>query len=192
MNKLSTTYKIAVQIAFLIAVVALAFYLATVASNSEVLRTMIAEYGYVGIFVLALLSGFNIVVPIPVVSFMPLFLESGLSFWITIALISLGMSCADALSFILARAGKRIASESEFAEKILTRFQGLEKSYYRYPLAVLFIFASVAPFPNEVLLIPAAFFLGYRLRELLPIILAGNLVFNILFAKGLLNLFNLL
>jgi membrane protein YqaA with SNARE-associated domain len=182
------TYRIILQSAFLVAVIGIAFYLAKIASDSPVLREIVSDYGYIGIFVIALVSGFNIFVPIPAASFMPLFLESGLSFWLTTIVITLGMTTADSLSFILARAGKHLFSES-WGEKLFERFRGLEEKYYRYPLAVIFIFAAVAPLPNEVLLVPTAFFLRYRLRQLVPVLLAGNLIFTILFAEGLLSIF---
>lgn len=90
--------------------------------------------------------------------------------------------------FFLARAGKDIVSES-VGEKIFEKFWSMPEKYYRYPLGLLFIFAALAPLPNEIVLIPLALFFGYSLKELLPVVLAGNLIFNILFAKGLLNIF---
>jgi membrane protein YqaA with SNARE-associated domain len=179
------------QGAILLLVVAAAFYLARLASGSEVIQEMVASYGYVGIYFIALLSGFNIVVPLPAASFIPLFLESGLSFFPTAFLIASGMTTADAIGFYLARKGRKLISDS-WDEKLFQKFQSLPEKYYRYPLAGLFIFAAIVPLPNELLLIPMAFFFGYGLKELVPVMLAGNLIFNILFAKGLLNIFEAL
>ena len=186
-----TKGKIIFRIAILLGVIGAAFYLARMASGNEVIQELVASYGYVGIFFIALLSGFNIVVPIPAASFTPLFIESGLSFFPTVLIIALGMTAADGLTFYLARAGKGIISES-WGEKFFDKFWSLPEKYYRYPLAVLFIFAASIPLPNELLLIPMAFFFRYGLKELIPVVLAGNLIFNILFAKGLLNIFEAL
>jgi membrane protein YqaA with SNARE-associated domain len=172
-------------------VVAAAFYLARLASGSEVIQEIVSSYGYGGIYFVALLSGFNIVVPLPAASFTPLFLESGLSFLPTVFIIALGMTTADSVGFYLARTGRRLISDS-WGEKLFDKFQDLPEKYYRYPLAFLFIFASIVPLPNELLLLPMAFFFGYGFKELVPIMLAGNLIFNILFAKGLLNVFEAL
>lgn len=175
----------------LVIFIAAAFYLAHQASQSEAVRELVASYGYFGIYFVALLSGFNIVVPIPVASFTPLFLESGLSFLPTVFIIALGMTTADALGFHLARTGKKLLSDS-YGEKLFDKFANLPPKYYRYPLAGLFIFAAAVPLPNELLLVPMAFFFRYSLKELVPVVLAGNLIFNILFAKGLLNIFEAL
>jgi membrane protein YqaA with SNARE-associated domain len=181
--------KLIFQIAALIAFICAAFWLAEKATGSDAIQALVKSYGYVGIFIVAMVSGFNLVLPVPAASFMPLFLESGLSFWPTIFLISLGMTFADSIAFLLAKAGKQMVSENAESE-LFRRFQKLPEKYYRYPLAALFIFASIAPLPNEFLLIPAALFFGYSLIELAPILFAGNMVFNILFAKGLIGVFH--
>src|SRR3989304_1982182 len=113
--------KILWQTVFLLAVIAAAFYLARLASGSEIIQEIVSSYGYIGIFVVAVVSGFNVFVPIPIASFMPLFIESGLSFWPTVIIMALGMTSADSIAFFLARAGKDIAAES-FGEKFFVKF----------------------------------------------------------------------
>ena len=184
---MSKLLKITLQLLFLAGIVALALYLAKLATESEVLREIVASYGYIGIFVISVISGFNLFVPIPAISFLPLFIESGLSFWPTIFLITLGMSVADIIAFMLARAGRHIAAQS-FGERAFATLYKLRDKHYKYPLVFLFFFAAVAPLPNEVILVPLAF-MGYSFRHLLPVVFAGNLIFNILFAKGLLKIF---
>lgn len=180
--------KIFWQTLFLVAVVASAIYLARIASGNEVIQEIVLAYGYIGIFIVALISGFNLVVPIPAVSFLPLFIESGLSFWLTIFIIALGMTAADTLCYFFVRVGKVLASKS-LGEKVFEKFHNLREKYYHYPLVILFVFASIVPLPNELLLIPAVI-LGYSFIQLIPIVLVGNFIFNLMFAKGLLNIFN--
>ena len=70
--------KFFVQGLSLVIVIGVAFYFADLARGNENLQRIIAGYGYIGIFVVSLISGFNLLVPIPAISFLPLFLESQL------------------------------------------------------------------------------------------------------------------
>lgn len=181
--------KFFVQGLSLVIVICLAFYFADLARGNENIQKIIAGYGYIGIFIISLISGFNFVVPIPAISFLPLFLESGLNFCITIAIISLGMTIADSIAYMLGSWGKKMVSSS-FAEKIERKIKIIHEKYNWAPLIILFIFAAVAPLPNELLLVPFAF-LNYRFIHILPILFAGNVVFNLLYSKGILNIFGL-
>ncbi len=182
--------KLIFQGVSLIVVIGVAFYFADLARGNENIQKIIAGYGYIGIFIVSMISGFNVVVPIPAISFLPLFLESGLSFSITIAIISLGMTTADTIVYLLGNLGKKMVSGS-YMEKLQSKIKIVHEKYNWAPLVILFVFASVAPLPNEVLLVPFAF-LNYRLIHILPIVFAGNVVFNLLYSKGIVNIFNLL
>lgn len=182
--------KLIFQGVSLVMVIGIAFYFADLARGNESVQKIIGGYGYIGIFVVSLFSGFNFVVPIPAISFLPLFLESGLSFSITIAVISLGMTTSDSVAYLLGNLGKKMISGS-FAEKIESKIKIIHEKYNWAPLVVLFVFATVAPLPNEVLLVPFAF-LNYRLLHILPILFAGNVFFNLLYSKGILSIFNIL
>ena len=73
----------------LIAIIILgAFYIASLAGESELIKDYVSRYGYIGLFITALISGFNLLIPIPAVAFLPLFIESGLYFWPSIFLPS--------------------------------------------------------------------------------------------------------
>ena len=182
--------KFFVQGLSLVIVIGVAFYFADLARGNENLQRIIAGYGYIGIFVVSLISGFNLLVPIPAISFLPLFLESGLSFSTTVAVISLGMTVADSAAYFLGKWGKKMTPAS-FGKKIEVKIKIIHEKYNWAPLVILFLFAAVAPLPNELLLVPFAF-LNYRLIHILPILFAGNIVFNLLYSKGIVNIFNLL
>lgn len=175
--------KLVLQGGALIAIIALAFWLASLTHENETIKTLVESYGYIGIFIVALISGVNVAVPIPAVAFLPLFLESGLSFWPTIGIIAAGVTIADFVAYFIGKAGRHIIP-SPFQEKLFTR-------YWWSPLVVLFLFAAFVPFPNEILLIPLGF-LRYRAVLLFPVVLAGNLLFTILYATGLIELFRIL
>ena len=187
--KSSRTLRIIGQILILVAIVAAAFYFAGIAKESEAVRQVVAAYGYAGVFVVALISGFNLAVPIPAVTFLPLFLESGLAFWPTIFVIAAGMTLADTAAYILGRVGRHVASEAT-TEKVLRRLEGIRERYQWAPLAVLLLFASIAPLPNEILVAPLAF-LGYRVRQIFPVVFVGNVIFNTLYSQGVISIFGL-
>lgn len=169
------------------AIIYLAFYLAELSKENEAVKTVVADFGYYGVFTVALISGFNLVVPLPAVTFMPLFLGSGLSFWPSVAVITAGMTIADLVAFFIGRVGRQ-ATFYFIGEKILSKTKKIRESYSWVPFLILLLFASFAPFPNEVLLLPMGF-TGYRITKLLPLIFTGNLVFNTLYSSGFLNIF---
>ena len=180
--------KIVVSLTVLILVAVGAFYLATEAGESEYIRQLVLDYGYIGIFFLSFISGFNLAIPVPAVAFLPLFVASGLNFWISIFLISVGITIADALGFLIGKFSRHIVLEDN---KTVQRLEKIKERYQFAPHIVLFLFASFAPFPNEILVIPMAF-LGYRMRILLPIVFFGNLIFNILYATGISSIFSVI
>jgi len=180
-----------VRFFIIIVIMVIAFKVAFVARDSEVLRQFVLSFGYVGILVIAFISGLNLIVPIPAVAFMPLFIESGFSFWITLGVITVGMTIADSVAYWLGREGRSIVSEAQRKGRLITYFDKLLKKGDKMPMIVLLLYAAFAPLPNEVLVIPMGF-VGYRLSHIFPIVLIGNAIFNILFAFGVVSLFNLL
>lgn len=182
--------KIFLQGIAVIAVFAAAFYFADIARENGTAREIVADYGYLGAFVVAVVSGFNLAIPIPAIAFLPLFLESGLNYWTTIGVITLGTAFADMAAFYIGRVGRQVFSHY-YEGKIVARLDTLRRKYRWAPLALLFVFASVVPLPNEILVVPMGF-LGYRLLYAVPIAVAGNFIFNTLYSIGVINLFEFL
>ena len=171
-------------------VVAGAFYLANFARESEAVQEVISTYGYFGVGVVALISGFNLAVPVPAVAFMPLFLESGFNFWISIFFLVAGVTVADFVAYYIGKLGRHITLYSRDGN-MLARLERIREQYRWGPLVALFLFISFVPFPNEILLIPLGF-LGYTFYRLLPIVIVGNFLFNILYSTGAVGLFEIL
>jgi membrane protein YqaA with SNARE-associated domain len=167
---------------------AAAFYAAHLVRESETLSMLVRNYGYAGAFFVSVLSGFNLAVPIPAISFLPLFQEAGLNLGGILITITVGMTIADCIAYALGRLGRK-ASEEVSRGKILTRIQRLYGKHPWAPPVVLFLFSSFAPLPNEIIVIPLGF-LRFRFIYLLPILLAGNMVFNLLAGYGVLHLFS--
>lgn len=174
----------------LVAAVALIFYLAGLAKESDAAQRLIASYGYAGIFLVAFISGFNLAVPVPAAAFLPLFLEAGLRFWPTITVIAIGVTLADVIAYFIGKISHEIISHST-EEKIFSKLEEVRERYHGAPLAILFAFASLAPLPNEILLVPMGF-LGYRFSHILFPVLAGNFVFTTIYATGAISLFEAL
>lgn len=182
-------FKIILQSLSVMLIIAIVLYFGHLARDNDSIKNIIANYGHIGIFTVSLISGFNFVVPIPAVSFLPLFLESGLDYWDTVIIISLGMTLADSFAYFLGNLGTKMVSNS-FIKKIENKIKVIHEKYNWAPLIILFLFAAVAPLPNEVLLVPFAF-LNYRFIYLIPIIFVGNFCFNLLFSQGIINIFNI-
>ncbi|MBI2109230.1 MAG: hypothetical protein HYT93_03590 [Parcubacteria group bacterium] len=183
-------FKIVFQGIVLAAVIVAAFYLAHFAKGSDAVQEAVLMYGYWGVAVVALISGFNLAIPVPAVAFMPLFLESGLNFWFSIFFLVAGVTVADFIAYYIGKLGRHITLYSKDG-KMLARLEHIRERYRWGPLVALFFFISFIPFPNEILLIPLGF-LGYTFYRLLPIVIVGNFLFNLLYSTGAIQLFGAL
>lgn len=181
--------KIFAQAVLLAIILAGAFFTARFAQESEQVRALVAEYGYFGIFLVSAISGFNLAVPIPAIAFLPLFMESGLSFWPVVWFIVAGLTLADLVAYYLGRVGHQALAHSN--SRFLLVLQKTRKRFRWAPIVILFFFASFVPLPNEILLVPLGF-LGYRLAYVFPVVFSGHLVFNTLYGTGIINLYEFL
>lgn len=186
----SKHYKLLLQATFIVTVIALALWAAQFAQENTAVQTFVSSYGYIAIFLVSIVSGFNLIVPIPAVSFLPLFLESGLNLWVVLSIMTVGVTLADSIAYLIGKSGRYIATMKNYS-KYFAKLDALRTRYRRAPLFILFVFASIAPLPNEVLVIPMGF-MGYRLREIILPVLLGNGVFNIITAFGIMSLFQIL
>src|SRR3989344_8358174 len=105
------TAKIVFNAIIFILIVAAAFWLGNSASQNETIKNLVSEYVYWGLFLAAVISGINVVVPIPAISFLPLFVEAGHLFWPTIAVIVLGVTLGDGVGYLIGLAGRNLISE---------------------------------------------------------------------------------
>lgn len=175
----------------LLSILGLALWLAQSLEESPLIKNFIINYGHTASFVLGVIGGLNLVVPIPGITFMPLFLEAGLNFWIVIMMVTAGMLLADTLAFILGKTGRQFFASLPIQNKIYKRIEKLEHENKKFPYFFLFLFASFAPFPNEAIVIPMGL-LGYKIKNLALPLIAGNFIFNLLYALGVVNIFDLL
>lgn len=179
-----STLTPALKVLFTAGVIVFAVWLSLVVRENDVVQDLVRDFGYLGLFVASVISGFNLIAPIPIVSFTPLFVGSGLTLVSTVAVISLGLTAGDALGFAIGYLGREIKNPA-VAERVARLEAARERSSY-LPLLMLFFYAALAPLPNEILVIPMAL-AGYRFTQIIPITLAGNFVFNMLVANGLMG-----
>ena len=171
------------SIAWKVAAVALAIaaivWANQVAVENEQLLDAIARFGYVGLFVVSAISGFNVIIPIPAISLFPLLMEAGFHPIITVLVIGAGMTVGDMVGFLLGRLGRKMVERGSW----LRRLEDIRERHRLAPYVLLFFYASFAPVPNELIVIPMAL-IGCRWYGVLAAALAGNLIFNGLAAAG--------
>ncbi|MCH7759017.1 hypothetical protein IID20_01535 [Patescibacteria group bacterium] len=179
-------FGLRIKIAFILILIIVLFLFINTLASSTVVEELVATYGYVGIFLMSILSGFNFLIPIPVISLLPILLTFGLDILTTIILITIGMTLGDILGYFIGKTGRLIVTPQY--QRVFSRLEKIRERYNLAPLFVLFIFVSLVPLPNEILVIPLGF-LGYRLLYIFPVVLLGNGIFNTIAAFGFLNFF---
>ena len=179
---LSIAWKVA-AVALAIAVIVWANQ---VAVENEQLLDAIARFGYVGLFIVAAISGFNIIIPIPAISLFPLLMEAGFHPVATVLVIGAGMTVGDMVGFLLGRLGRKMVERGTW----LRRLEGIRERHRHAPYVLLFFYAAFAPVPNELIVIPMAL-IGCTWYGVLAAALAGNLIFNSLAAAGFHGFFQL-
>jgi membrane protein YqaA with SNARE-associated domain len=173
-----------VRVVGIVAVIALATWANIYAADHDVVREMAARFGYPGIFLAAAVSGFNLVVPIPLIAFFPFFMEIGFGAVPTVVVIALGMTTGDLVGYLIGRTTRELVAPKE--RGLIARLDRLRERHRVLPFVAMFLYAAFAPVPNEVLVIPLAF-LRYPLIGVFTAVLAGNLIFNALVAFGILS-----
>ena len=172
-----------VKVAALIGLVAFAAWVNVRAAEMEAFREMAAAAGYPGLFAASVVSGFNLVAPIPVAIFYPALIESGFAPLPTVLTIAAGMTGGDLLGYMVGNttrdvAGPRLAR----VRAVLDRMLGALRSRHRLlPYGLLFLYAAFVPLPNELVVIPLAF-MRYSLPGVMIAVLCGNIIFTPLVA----------
>lgn len=172
-----------VKVAALAGLVAFAAWVNVRAAEMEAFREMAAAAGYAGLFAASVVSGFNLVAPIPVALFYPALIESGFTPLPTVLTIAAGMTGGDLLGYMVGNttrdvAGPRLAR----VRVVLERMLGALRSRHRLlPYGLLFLYAAFVPLPNELVVIPLAF-MRYSLPGVMIAVLCGNIVFTPLVA----------
>jgi len=137
--------------------------------------------GYPGLFIVAAISGFNVLVPLPVAGFTPALTSAGYDPWMVILVFSLGMSVGDFAGYLLGLWGRH-ASGVKVPKFVHTLQQWSEEKPVLFMVSI-FLYASFVPMPNEVFVIPLAFARVAWHRLLIPIAF-GHVVLNTMIHLG--------
>jgi membrane protein YqaA with SNARE-associated domain len=178
--------RLAVRLVLVLGLLALIVWANLYAADHELAREAASRFGYVGILAAAALSGFNLVVPIPVVAFFPFFMSAGLEPIPTVLVIALGMTTGDLIGYIIGRTARQMVQPREGG--VIRRLEALRERHPYLPLGLMLVYAAFVPAPNEILVLPLAF-LRYPVAGIFVAVLAGNLVFNSLIAFGVVQVF---
>lgn len=176
----------ALRIAALIAVILIVVWANEIAARNLEVRAAVQRFGYVGLLAVSAVSGFNVLVPIPVIAFFPFLMQSGLSPVPALLVIASGMTIGDLAGFLLGRAGRKLVERPAW----LIRLERVQARHALAPYVILFVYAALVPLPNELVVIPMAL-IGCRLVGVVGAALGGNLIFNSLAAAGFQGVFGL-
>lgn len=172
--------------AFVLLVVG-ALFLAQFVSTNVTAQNLIADAGYLGIVIIAIIAGLNAIVPIPAATFTPLFTVAGLSLPLIIASLVIGTVIADTIGFSFGRWSR--TSVAEHYPKTHDFFTSLVKTRQWLILPMVTLYASFVPFPNEAILIPLAI-AGVSFYTILPALIIGNIIHQTTLALGFSSLFS--
>lgn len=158
--------------AFMVAFIGLIF-VADWLSQSEQVRGLVAEFGYVGVMIVAVIAGLNSVVPVPAATFTPIFLAAGLTAPLVILALTVGTLIADFTGFFLGQLSRNVIETHH--PKVYRFFVELKEKRERLIPVVVALFAAFAPMPNELILIPLGL-AGVKFQRLIIPLLIGNLI----------------
>lgn len=179
--------RLILQIVLIALLVAAVVWFNQFAVDSDAVQDLVVRFGYVGIFFLSVASGFNLIVPVPVVAFFPFLLSAGFHPIVTVAVISFGMTTGDFLGFLIGRAGRSAVKPT--SQKLIRRIEALQEKSRFLPYFFMFLYAAFSPVPNELVVIPLAF-LGFRMWKVMVAVLLGNIIFNSIAAFGFTQFFS--
>lgn len=178
--------KVFFLLSALLGVVAAALFVAQAIESNPELQIAIASWGYLGVVLLGVIAGLNVLIPLPAASFAPAFIAAGLWLPFIIIALTIGTIIADFIGFAFGRWSR--ASISEKYPVLLIHYEKLLTKHRLWLLPVIFLYASFVPFPNEAIILPLAV-LGIRFRLMLIPLLLGNLLHQTLLSYGAQNLF---
>jgi len=183
------TLKI-LAIAAIIAISLIAsFFFADFVTESEEAQALVEQTGYLGMLALSIIAGLNLFVPIPAGTFAPIYAAAGFPLPAIIAVLVIGTTIAGSIGYLIGALGKQVARLKY--PKIQERIQTFACRHHALILPTVFLYASLSPFPNEVILIPLAL-AGIKFRYLILPLILGNLVYQTLYVYGTNGLFHYL
>lgn len=172
----------------IVAISVSAFFLASNLENNIAFRNFVESAGIFGVILVAFICGLDAFVPIPPATFAPLFLEAGFSHTLVIFGFVVGTLMADSVGYLLGWYG-RDYTHSSFP-RLTKKLHEFLKQHSHLVQPVIWLYAALAPLPNEILLIPLALS-GYSYKKLILPLIIGSIFHHSVMVFGYQNLFKL-
>lgn len=165
-----------------------ALFLAEYVAQNGLAQNLVNQFGYAGIVVVAIISGLNILVPVPAAAFVPIFTAAGLYLPFIIIALVIGTTIADAVGYYFGRWSREFV-EDHYPRTFL-HIKSLHARRQSWVLPTVFLYAALMPFPNEAIIIPLAL-LGFHFRSFIIPLVLGTIVNQTALALGAANIFTL-
>lgn len=173
----------------LLIVVFSALFFAEYLLRTPDLQAKVASLGYLGVIVIAMIAGLNVILPIPAVAFTPIFTAAGLNLVGIILALTVGTLLADFIGYVFGRISRDTLALKY--PKFITRLEHIHKHHRKWLIPIILFYAAFIPIPNEALIIPLAL-LGVSWRTMMFPLFLGNLVNQAIYAYGMHTAFRLL
>ena len=154
-------------------------------SESTRVQEIAAEFGYLGVVIIAVIAGLNAVVPIPAATFTPIFVSAGLSIPLIIIALTAGTLIADFTSFFLGRVSRDLIQNKHPA--LCAFFNTFQAKHQKWLFPLVVAYAAFAPLPNEVILIPLGL-TGIKFKRLIIPLILGNLLNQLVLVYGVIGI----
>lgn len=149
-------------------------------SPSEIIDFIGIENGYVLVFISGLAGGISLFFPFPYYLFVLTFGAAGLNPYFLAIAATLGVVIGECTSYFVGHSAHFLISKTTSEKLHKLRDWAIRKPKFLISM-ILFIWASIAPIPNDFFLVPFGVIRYPFLRIIIPLAL-GSLVFNTLLA----------
>lgn len=182
-KKIIHFFCIAVGVAALIIA---SFFFANYVANSAGAQEIVSHLGYVGVLIVAYVTGVNVILPIPPATFVPIFTAAGLLIPFILVAFVVGTLLADLTGYLVGKAGKKfVAAHYPKTHHFL---QKLREQHAKLIIPFVFLYTAFIPLPNEAFIVPLGM-MGVRVRHIILPLVAGTTVYHILTIYGTQTIF---
>lgn len=183
------TVQLLITVAAIVTIFIAAMFAASHIREDAAVIELVNQFGYLGILIVSIIAGINIIVPIPAAVFVPIFTAAGYPLWAIITTIVVGTVIADSVAYVIGRAGKE--SVEAHYPKTYERLLHINEHHHKWILPVVFLYATFIPIPNEALMVPLAL-MGFKYRVLIIPFTLGTIIFQTSLALGANSIFEFL
>lgn len=163
----------------------LLLFIAQSLSESSQAQAVVAQFGYLGVVFLGVITGLNAIVPVPAATLTPVFIAAGLTVPLIIAALAVGTLIADFTSFFLGRLSRELILDKH--PKIFAFITEFQAKHSRWTFLLVTLYAAFAPLPNEIILIPLGL-TGVRFVSLIIPLIIGNIIYQVLLVYSVIGL----